>query len=80
MIDPTERRMECLERELAVAKRKYTRACVSMAEARAEAKKWRTIAGDYTDTEPFPWEVTPKRSIHDVPFAIDIPADTEGGQ
>jgi len=77
MIDPTERRMECLERELAVAKRKYSRACVSMAEARAEAKKWRTIAGEYTDTEPFPWEVTVKRSIHDVPRAMDIMVEPE---
>ena len=49
MIDPTERRMERLERAL------YRQHSLKD-EARAEAEKWRTIAGDYTDVEPFPWE------------------------
>ena len=49
MDDPTERRMERLDRALG-----WERSLKE--EARAEAEKWRTIAGDYTDVEPFPWE------------------------
>lgn len=82
MDDPTER----LEWELAVAKRKYSWACVSVAEARVEAEKWRKsdflnrshflnrTYPDFVNAHQFPWEVAPKRSIHDVPLAMDIMA------
>ncbi len=54
MIDPTERRIEPLEIER--LEREMIRGHALEEEARAEAEKWRTIAGDYTDVEPFPWE------------------------
>lgn len=54
MIDPTERRIEPLEIERLERALGWERSLKE--EARAEAEKWRTIAGDYTDVEPFPWE------------------------